>query len=98
MFEKTRNTRVLPVAVLSAMFLSAGAARADGGDYLLPASYTADGANFEARDREPVPCAAQREASWFLNELQRSDGQVEPSAPTVRCAVEMYAESTVDYE
>jgi hypothetical protein len=98
MNRKSNLNTVLSAAALSAIFAMAGAASADGGEYLLPVGYAAIDANMEERAAEPVSCANLREATWFLHEMEKSDGQVEPNAPAVRCAVEIYAESTVDYD
>lgn len=96
--RKPTKQGVTMAASLAAMLAMAGLARADGGDYLLPASYTEGDAQFESRDAEPVSCAAMRETAWFLSELQKSDGQVQPEVPAVRCAIERYAGSTIDVD
>jgi hypothetical protein len=98
MNRKQNLKHTLSAAALSAIFVMAGAARADGGEYLLPVGYAATESNFEERGAEPVSCANLRQTSWFLHEMEKSDGQVEPTAPAVRCAVEIYAESTVDFD
>lgn len=98
MNRKPNLSTTLSAAALSAIFAMAGVAGADGGEYLLPVAYAAIDANVEDRASEPVSCANLREATWFLHEMEKSDGQVEPSAPPLRCAVEIYAESTADFD
>jgi hypothetical protein len=44
------------------------------------------------RDTQPLTCKEQRETAWFNHEMQRTDGDVSPEAPTVACGGESSAD------
>lgn len=86
----------LSLAAVTAIFVMSGLARADGGDYLLPVVYIP--ADMKSDSAEPTSCKALRDAAWFLAEMERSDGQVSPNVPAVKCDREIFAESGAETE
>jgi hypothetical protein len=98
MTSKTSETMcAISAAAATAIFMMAGVARADdggdGGDggELLPIVYVGG-------DEAPAPanCAEQRERARFEVEMKRTDGDVWPTAATINCRDEIYAQTTVD--
>ena len=96
--NKPNNTRTVALATLTAICVMAGIARADDGgseDHMVPAAYIPGD---EGNGSDAVSCKELREAAWFIQELQRSDGDVTPAAAPVQCRSDVYAEFTGDAE
>jgi hypothetical protein len=98
--NKPNNTRAIALATLTAICVMAGVARAeDGGseDHMIPAAFI-PGDDGNGNGGDVLSCKELREAAWFIQELQRSDGDVNPAAAPVECRSDVYAEFTGDAE
>jgi hypothetical protein len=95
MLKNLNGTNAITLAVASAIFVMSGLARADGGDYLLPASYIPDEVK-GSNGGEAVTCKSLRDAAWFLGEMHRTDGLVAVGAPSLDCDREIFAAANDD--
>jgi hypothetical protein len=99
--NKQNNTRAIALATLTAICVMAGIARAeDGGaeDHMVPAAYIPGDEGNGGNGADALDCKELREAAWFIQELQRSDGDVTPAAAPVQCRSDVYAEFTGEAE
>lgn len=65
-------------------------AAANDDEYLVPVVYTP---GYARQDTATTPsCREQRDSAWFLDEMQRTDGQVSPK-PSVDCGHDILAEA-----
>jgi hypothetical protein len=95
MSPNLKKLLLVPITSLASFILPAPV-NADGGDYLLPMAASVGEFN-TVDEASPAgnggnPCAEALKAAWFLHEIERSDGEVSPTAPNIsECNRVIYA-------
>ena len=64
------------------------------GQYVLPTAY--EPSDVAIQQAKPLSCKEARNTAWFIAELSRTDGNVQPEVAFTPCGPEMLARSTAD--
>ena len=82
----TKHAQLISLAAIAALSLFNGAARADDGGSPydnFPMTVAANAIGYEAET--PATCTEVKADAWFLRQLERTDGDGDPTVPESVC-------------